>query len=132
MRNTLLMLTSLLLLTGCLSVKKVYSLQDRGGVKYEVDSERSFTGNLVEYYENGQKQSEGHYKNGQLNGLYTDWYKNGQMALRSNWKGGMEAGLWTEWYRNGQKRKEGYLRKGNEVGLWITWDKNGQKAFEIN
>ena len=32
MRNTLLMLTSLLLLTGCLSVKKVYSLQDRGGV----------------------------------------------------------------------------------------------------
>ena len=51
MKNTILILIPLLFLTGC--EKEVSSLQDRGGVKYEINSETPFTGRLVEKYENG-------------------------------------------------------------------------------
>jgi len=51
MKNTILILISLLFLTGC--EKEVTSLQDRGGIKYEVNSEVGFTGKYVEYYDKG-------------------------------------------------------------------------------
>lgn len=79
MKNSILILISLLFVPGC--EKEVTSLQDRGGVKYEVNSETSFRGKLVKKYENGQKTVEEHYKDGKLDGLYTYWYKNGQKML---------------------------------------------------
>ncbi len=54
MKNTILILISLLFLTGC--EKEVSSLQDRGGVKYEINSEVGFTGKYVEFYKDGQKE----------------------------------------------------------------------------
>ncbi len=47
MKITILILISLLFLTGC--EKEVTSLQDRGGVKYEINSEVGFTGKYKEY-----------------------------------------------------------------------------------
>ena len=51
MNITILILILFLFLTGC--EKEVSSLQNRGGVKYEFNSETPFTGKLVEKYENG-------------------------------------------------------------------------------
>ena len=47
MKNLTLILIPLLLLTGCMEEKEVSSLQDRDGVKYEINSEVGFTGRLV-------------------------------------------------------------------------------------
>ena len=35
--------------------KEVTFLQDRNGIRYEVNSDVGFTGKYVEYFENGQK-----------------------------------------------------------------------------
>jgi hypothetical protein len=71
MKNTILILISLLFLTGCeKEEKEVTSLQDRNGIKYEINSEVGFTGRLVKKYDNGQKRFEKHYKDGKLGGLY--------------------------------------------------------------
>jgi len=130
MKNTILILISLLFLTGC--EKEVTSLQDRGGVKYEVNSETSFTGRLVKKYENGQKTVEEHYKDGKLDGLYTYWYKNGQKMFEVVFKNEMYEGLFTYWYKNGQKKEEGKYKNGMKEGVWTEWYENGQKEWEGN
>jgi hypothetical protein len=79
MKTIILILTSLLFLTGC--EKEVSVLQKRGGVAYEVNSKTPFTGKLVEEYANGQKKVEGNYKNGKSEGLETYWHENGQESF---------------------------------------------------
>ena len=72
MKNTILILISLLLLTGCMEEKEVTSLQERGGIKYEINSDVGFTGKYVEKYEDGQKKKEINYKEGKPDGLSTE------------------------------------------------------------
>jgi len=123
MKNTILILISLLFLTGC--EKEVTSLQDRGGVKYEINSEVGFTGRLVKKYRNEQKKLEGNYKDGKEEGLWTEWHKNGQKEWEGNYKDGKEDGLFTMWDENGQKKREENWKDGNREGLWTRWDKEG-------
>ena len=39
-------------------------------------------------YENGQKEVEEHYKDGELDGLYTSWYKEGNVTKTETYKDG--------------------------------------------
>jgi len=55
------------------------------------------------WYENGQKEFEGNYKDGKLDGKWTLWHENGQKSAEVNYKDGKEDGKWTWWYENGQK-----------------------------
>jgi len=48
MNNSPLILIALLLLTDGLSAKKIDAIEDRLGMKYEIDSGRRFTGILIE------------------------------------------------------------------------------------
>ena len=88
MKKTILILVSLLFLTACEGVREVTSLQDRNGIKYEVNSEVGFTGKYVEKYENGQKKVEINYKNGKKEGAWTYWHENGQKKSEENYKNG--------------------------------------------
>ena len=94
--------------------KRSYILQDRNGIKYEVNSEVGFTGKYVEYFENGQKRIEEHLKLGKRNGLKTDWYENGQKKLEGNHKDGKADGFLVSWHENGQKMMESTF-KDNEL-----------------
>ena len=44
----------------------------------------------VEYWGNGKKRSEVHYKNGKQDGLWTEWYWNGQKEMEIQYQGGEE------------------------------------------
>ena len=106
--------------------KEVTYLQDRNGIKYEVNSEVGFTGKYVEYFENGQKHIEEHLRLGKRNGLMTEWHENGQKASEGNWKNGKLEGLMTEWHDNGQKASEINSKNGEIVdGVVTIWDKDG-------
>ena len=113
--------------------KEVTFLQDRNGIKYEVNSEVGFTGKYVEYYKNGQKHIEEHLKLGKRNGLMTKWHENGQKKSEINSKNGeIVDGLVTEWHDNGQKMSERNFKNGKYEGLVTEWHDNGQKASEGN
>ncbi len=129
MKNTILILIALLFLTGC--EKEVSSLQDRGGVKYEFNSETPFTGKYVEYYKDGQKKFEEHLTLGKRHGLLTQWWGNGQKMQELNVKNGMNDGLFTSWYENGQKKEEVTWKGGRRTGLWTWWEPNGKKFEEM-
>ena len=38
----------------------------------------------ISYYENGQKETEGTFKDGKENGLFIEWYENGQKKEEEN------------------------------------------------
>ena len=86
MKKPIIILISLLLLTGVSESKEVSYLHERNGIKYEVNSEEPFSGTHIEYDENGQKSEEGTYRNDRSEGLETHWDKTGNVTETGKWK----------------------------------------------
>jgi antitoxin component YwqK of YwqJK toxin-antitoxin module len=107
MKNTILILISLLFVTGISEGKEVTYLQDRNGIKYEVNTDTPYTGKYVTDHWNGQKVLEMNYKDGKLDGVQTWWYENGQKWYEGKYKNGKQDGIYTLWKKDGQKKVEG-------------------------
>ena len=69
-----------------------------------------YTGKYLCKYDNGQKEKEGSYKDGKLDGKWTWWNKKGQKVRLKNYKNGKLDGKLIEWFQfNGEiKREENY------------------------
>ena len=78
---------------GCSNEVPYDELQDRDGLKYEINSQRAFTGSAVLYYENGQLGSIRNYKDGKQDGLYELYRENGELMYKTNYKDGEEIPL---------------------------------------
>jgi len=99
------------------------------------DGTRDSTKLTIQWYENGQKQFEGYWKNtddtaGVWIGKHTVWHENGQKMVEGTFKNGKQDAIWTWWYENGQKWKEGTFKNGELDGKWTEWYENGQKKVE--
>ncbi|MCP4922560.1 MAG: toxin-antitoxin system YwqK family antitoxin [bacterium] len=103
-----------------------------GGIAYLKGSDTPYTGKSFLLYKNGQKKSEGNWKNGKQDGLWVTWYKNGNYQTAGKMKDGKEDGLSTHWYENGQREVQGNYKNGKLNGLREQWHENGQKMFETN
>ena len=133
MRKTLLIITALMLVVGFTSGQEPIdgsTLVSKDSLQYAPGSDKPYSGEAVWYYEDGQKWTEGTYKDGKLHGLLTVWYENGQKQREGNSKDGELDGKWTVWYENGQKMSEEYFRDGKPYGLLTGWYENGQKSTE--
>ena len=142
MKHTLLIITALMLIVGCSSDKETPSSQARepidssalvwkGNKPYAPDSDKPFSGEVVRYYGNGQKELEGSYKNGKPIGKWIRWHDNGQKEEERTYKDGKQDGLHTYWHENGQKKLKGTYKDGKQDGLQTWWYENGQKESEI-
>ncbi len=89
-------------------------------------------GKWIWWYENGDKSSEGTYKDGKEDGKWIGWYKyvRGKKEYEETYKDGVLEGKWTGWHRNGQKNSEGTFKDGKMDGKWIHWYDNGNKKHE--
>ncbi len=130
--GVLVVLAAILVVAGCGKQKVVdeSKLVERGGLKYEVNSEKPFTGKAVEYWSNGQKKSEDEYQDGKENGKGIAWFENGQKLVEMELRDGVKNGKEICWYENGQKCQEAEYRDGKANGKVIIWSKNGQKMSE--
>ena len=124
MKQTLLIITALMLIVGCSKTIDVDKLVERGGLLYEVNSDKPFSGEGVSYYSNGQKKWEATYKDGERDGLSTTWYENGQKWLEGTYKDGELDGKFTEWYENGKKKEEITWKDGKFIER-TEWDEDG-------
>ena len=79
----------------------------------------------ITYHENGQKSTEGLFKNSNKEGVWTDWHDNGQKRSEGTYKDGKEEGAFTAWHDNGQKCFEGPYKDGKPEGIWTEWDDKG-------
>ena len=85
MKQTLLIITALMLVVGCSKEPINYetTLVERDGVFYTKDTNKPYSGPVFSLYKNGQKKEEGTYKDGEKDGKWTSWFWNGQKSIPS-------------------------------------------------
>ena len=74
------------------------------------------SGSETYYYPNGQKASEGFYKDDKLEGSLTYWYDNGQKASEGHYVNDKPEGIQTAWDENGQLESEQEYKNGELTG----------------
>ena len=87
----------LLLFIACEKQQEVditKTIQFEGKI-FKLESEKPFSGIIYNNYPEGQREYEGHYKNGIPNGLLTYWYEHGETMRKGRLKNGIPVGRWT-------------------------------------
>ena len=85
------------------------------------------------WHENGQKESESHYRDGQKCGLSIFWYENGLKEQEINHDYGNKGEcLVTFFAEDGSKFQEGCMKEGEKFGIWITFGKDGEPDGELH
>jgi hypothetical protein len=75
-----------------------------------------FSGIAVRKYENGRKQEEAHFKDGQLHGSHLRWHVDGWKQMEMHYVAGVPEGEWTRWQANGLVERVEVWRLGESVG----------------
>ena len=96
------------------------------GETYLRSTNLPFTGTDLCKYGNGQKQSEGSYKDGRQEGKSSAWWENGQKLMEGNFVNGKPDGIAKAWYEDGQKMMETNYILGKPEGKNTFWDENGE------
>lgn len=97
------------------NVQRFENMRTLDGLAYAMNESSPYTGEVNDYYSNGQKKSESHYKNGKQTGLSIKWFENGQKEMEVNIRDGVQHGLATSWLEDGQKQFEVMYENGTIV-----------------
>jgi antitoxin component YwqK of YwqJK toxin-antitoxin module len=98
---------------------------------YEVAGrKKKRTGHWVEYFDNGNEQSEGEYINNRKQGRWREWYEDGGIKEDAFFDNGMYQGAYKAYHPNGQLMTEGEYKgershQGLAHGPWKHYDENG-------
>ena len=91
----------------------------------------TFTGLLLDTYEDGTRKSLTTVSNGLLHGVSQGWHTNGQQQVEEHYVAGTSHGLRTKWHPNGQKLSEVNIVDGKLEGTFRRWDEQGALTEEI-
>ena len=80
------------------------SLLERGGLFYEINSEKPFSGSVFDKYESGQYELKGSLKKGEWDDLTTEYYENGQKRKEKIYKKGKVISK-KEWKKDGSVKE---------------------------
>ena len=92
---------------------------------------QTYTG--MEFDDNGKPKSIKTYKMSKGKLVLANeigWHENGQKEIEGKYKDGEKDGRWTSWYSNGNRKKEGTYKNGKKDGLWTGRRPNGPIAVE--
>ena len=106
------------------------ALQDRNGIRYEVNQAEPFTGVVTGQYANKQRRIESHYNQGKLHGTQTVWFDNGQKQSLTPYQNGQPHGNQTVWHRNGKTQSVTPYQNGKRHGTHKEWDDKGKLRTE--
>lgn len=128
----------LLILSACKPsiVKEVVQAYPDGSPKIvrffkEADRNKTLVKEIL-YHPNHQKYMEGEYKNNKRDGLWTSWYQNGNKWSEGIFKEGLDDGYRYIFHENGKKQIEGNYKDGKKVGVWKFYDDKGNFIKEEN
>ena len=80
------------------------------------------------YYANGQKQTQGEFRNDMPVGKFVWWYENGQRQAQGEYADGARQGTWITWYASGQRESKTEYQRGDLVGQSMRWKADGTLA----
>lgn len=104
-------------------VKKEYSFRQNGSLREKVLEER--------YYENGNQEMRGEFKNGVRDGDWIYWFEDGRKWTESKYENGLRVGNSIVWRENGFKNYEGMYSKGKPHGSWTFYDVDGSRVKDV-
>ena len=80
-----------------------------------------------------QISSEVFYENDLKHGSFTEWWENGNKKSEGNYKNGNKDGFFIEYYTSGIKSNEKFYEDGNEkIGFKKTWNEFGNLTYSRN
>lgn len=85
-------------------------------------------GKVVEFYEKNRKKSEQWWYNGKPHGPRFDWYENGNKEWEGAYRDGEKHGRWAYFDEQGKIAAESHWLKGQRHGIVATYYGNGKKA----
>ena len=110
----------------------------------------------TQFYDSGEKMSEGGMRNGKETGEWTSWYENGNIKSKGYYVEGqkdslwqwfdedgiltrtgmyaddMENGTWMTYYPDGVVSDSGAYIEGLKEGLWKYYHENGNLKYSVN
>ena len=87
----------------------------------------NFSGVWITYYANGQKSSEGNYKNGNRSGEFISFYPSGSKSSVWNYEHDKANGLWTQYFPSGRIQIQCLLSNYLRIGDMVWYYENGSK-----
>ena len=97
------------------------------GKFYALGESEPYTGTVVDWHDNGQKQYEAQMVDGVAEGKAVEWYENGQKMTEVTLKDGQPVGTLTGWHSNGAKQFEMPLHAGQPHGLLTEYDTGNRR-----
>lgn len=119
------------------TLKKIitYYDKDKTQIKEEYfynEKLKKLDSTFISYYQNGNKKSEGNYKNDQIVGNWTYYYESGSVKALGEYKRNAQNGFWSYYYENGQTSMEGKMLDGKKTDYWKTYFENNIVKSEGN
>ena len=99
---------------------------------FEIDDNIIYTGEYIDYYDNGQIYEKCNYTDDKLNGEYIKYYENGQIYEKCNYTNGKINGEYINYYKCGQIYEKCNYTNGKINGEYINYYKCGQIALKCN
>jgi antitoxin component YwqK of YwqJK toxin-antitoxin module len=83
-------------------------------------------GTFTEFYRNGQKFSEGAFKEGVPDGQWSYWHDNGQLSKTVNFTRGQPDGSWEVFRADGTLETRKAYKAGQREGKWVAFFADGK------
>ena len=99
---------------------------------YQATGSPTQNGAAMAWYENGQPQKRGQFKDGKPVGQFTWWHANGNKQNEGFYIDGKKSRRWTWWYENGMKQVEGVFEDDQPIAVWRAWNPEGDLRKEKN
>lgn len=87
-------------------------------------------GVFTRWYEDGTKEYEATFRDGQLDGVETAWHANGQKRSEQSYAGGLRHGVRRSWDPQGRLRTEEHYEHDQPAGIWTGWDEKGRIKWQ--
>ena len=87
-------------------------------------------GTFTRWYQNGAKEYEAEYLQGQLHGIETAWHANGQKRSEQHYDHGLRHGVRRNWDEQGRLRAEEHYLKDRPHGTWTIWKGDGSIKWQ--
>ncbi len=81
-----------------------------------------------DYWHNGQKKSQGRYRAGKKTGEWDFYYNQFTLSSKGSFKDDQKDGPWDSYWENGALKSQGSFSGGQEVGTWKEWTAKGETA----
>ncbi|HRZ43553.1 MAG TPA: toxin-antitoxin system YwqK family antitoxin [Bacteroidales bacterium] len=123
----------LLVASGCQRTRVEKTYHPNGKTASEVEYKGSLKhGKAVWYYEDGRKEVEYSYREGELEGTVTRWYFNGNIEFREAYSGNLLHGTSEYFFITGKLSEEKHYREGTLHGLYLLNWENGSAKIRGN